>query len=329
MDILASHNQLKIDTVIVSTGNTAVVDTLNTLCIQSLDKLNSLTNSIPEIQNNKGIWGWVSNDAIFATLTSVLVFSLGILAGYIRTKIKENRSKKQIRHFVKHHIDQVVQSYSSSLVDAYRHFAQYTTVDTGILLTPPKILSNDFERLLRIDSRELFIAFKDKKVISAIISNIDFLNHLLNEIQSYHEKVLERSNVLRNKISDELNEYLLSLADLVYFEETETENYQNTEPYNTINQSLVTFNNELNGSRELMNVLLQIIRPNQEFLVHNGYFRTHKHGREITLLGRTLNHLIDQLGQLTHEFKTQYMDFAHQTEDAINRIKFESNKIDW
>lgn len=288
---------------------------------------NSIISTVQTTQNYEGILHWVSNDAIFATLTSIVVFSFGLLAGYIKSKITENKNRKQIRHFVTHHIGQIVQSYSTSLIKAYKNFAHDTTVDTGILLTPPKILSNDFERLLRIDSRELFVAFKNKQAVSEIISNIDFLNHLLIEVQSYHEKVLERSNILRNKINENLNEYLLSLADLVYYEQTETQNYQNTEPYITINNSLVHFNNELNGSRELMNVLLQIIRPNQEFLVNQGHFRSHKYGRDIALLGRTLNNLIEQLGQLTHEFKTQYLDFAHQTECAISRIKMEFGKL--
>lgn len=94
---------------------------------------NSIISTVQTTQNYEGVLHWVSNDAIFATLTSILVFSLGLLSSYIKRKITGNKNRKQIRHFVTHHIDQIIQSYSTSLIKAYKNFAHDTTVDTGIL----------------------------------------------------------------------------------------------------------------------------------------------------------------------------------------------------
>ena len=99
------------------------------------------------------------------------------------------------------------------------HITSYNVCYTKLLritLTPPKILSNDFQRLLHIDSKELFDSIKEKKELSNVVGQIDFLSNLIPEVQSYHANALSRSNEFREKLnSDRITSYNVCYTKLL------------------------------------------------------------------------------------------------------------------
>ncbi|GAB7087288.1 hypothetical protein [Marinifilum fragile] len=332
MDTIIVNNQiypLKLDSIKVNSDFTMIVNELDSLRLQSKEDFKELNNTIQIAHQKDNYFDNVSNDALFTTITTILVFSLGVFINILIKWIERLRNKKSIRVFVKQHLDKIIDSFSTNLQGAYSKIANGTTIDTGITLTPPKILSNDFQRILHLDSKELFSSIKKKKELSNVVSQIDFLSNLIPEVQEYHANALAGSNKFRDKLNTDLNKYMDALADFVDFEKENTKDYENTEPYKTINDSIIKFYNEISGKRELQKFYDEILRPNQEYLVKSNLFRTHEIGKLIANLGKDLSHLFNDLLNLTTEFKDQYSEFSGLIKDSTTSLKDNMDKINW
>lgn len=332
MDTIIVNNQiypLKFDSIKVNADYSVIVAGLDSLKNQSHSDFNNLRETIVETDQNEGLLKFVSNDALFTTITTILVFSLGILASIVFKWIDIKRKKLETRKFVKHHIDRITDSYCTKLKEAYMKFSNETTIDSGIPLTPPKILSNNFQRILHIDSKELFNSVVNKNALSNVVSQIDFLNSLVAEVQLYHSSVLADNNKFREKLNDKLNQYLNSLADFIEYERQNTQNYENTTPYKTINDSIYKFYTEIAGKRQLQKFYDEILRINQDYLVESNLFREHKVGKEIAEKGKDLTLLFTDLRAITDEFKKQYKDFSDSIDSSLVSLNSETDKINW
>lgn len=332
MDTIIVRNQfypMKIDSIKVNSDFSLIVKELDSVKMQNQRDFNKLGQTILISHKKEGFLKFVSNDGLFTTIITILVFSLGVLINIIFKWIKRSKRRKETRVFVKYHLDKIIDSYSTKLHEAYYDFSQNTTIDSGILLTPPKILSNDFQRILHVDSKELFNAIGKKKELSNIVSQVDFLNNLIPEVQAYHDNALKGSNKFREKINDSLNKYVDSLADFVEYERVNTKEYASTEPYITINDSIIKFDAEIAGKRELQKFYDEILRPNQEYLVKSDLFRTHDIGKIIAQQGKDLSYLINDLKGLTDEFKNQYSEFSELVKTSFESMKSNTDKISW
>jgi len=332
MDTIIVKNQfypMKLDSIKVNSDFSLIVKELDSLRIQSQSDFSELRQTILVSHKKEGFLKIVSNDALFITITTILVFSLGILISIIIKWLDRLKQRKETRTFIKHHLDKIIDSYSATLQKAYSDFSQNATIDSGILLTPPKILSNDFQRILHVDSKELFASIKEKKEMSNVVSQVDFLNNLIPEVQSYHDNALKGSNAFREKLNDDLNKYMDSLADFVDYEKDNTKDYESTEPYKTINDSIIKFYKEISGKRELQKFYDEILRPNQEYLVKLNLFRTHDIGKIIAQQGKDLSHLFNDLKGITDEFKYQYSEFSKLIKTSFESMKSNVDKINW
>jgi len=332
MDTIIVNNQfypLKLDSIKVNSDFSMIVNELDSFRLQSEKGLKELNHTIQVAHAKDNYFDNVSNDALFTTITTILVFSLGVLINVLIKWIEKTRHKRSIRVFVKQHLDKIVDSFSKNLQEAYSKIANNTTIDTGITLTPPKILSNDFQRILHVDSKELFSSIKKKKELSNVVSQIDFLSNLIPEVQEYHANALAGSNRFREKLNFDLNKYMDSLDNFVDFEKENTRDYEKKEPYKTINDSIIKFYREISGKRELQKFYDEILRPNQEYLVISNLFRTHEIGKLIANQGKDLSHLFNDLLNLTSEFKAQYGEFSGLIKDSTTSLKENMDKINW
>lgn len=332
MDTIIIKNQIypiKVDSIKVNSDFTAIVTQLDSIRQQNRNDFDRLSQTIEVAYKKDNIFKFVSNDALFTTITTIIVFSLGILINIISKWIDRKKHKRSIRIFIKQHLDKIADSFSKRLQDGYDKIATETTIDSGITLTPPKILSNDFQRVLHIDSKELFDSIKEKKELSNVVGQIDFLSNLIPEVQSYHANALSRSNEFREKLNSDINQYMDSLAGLVNHEKYNTINYERTEPYKTINASIIKFYNEIAGKRELQKFYDEILRPNQEYLVRTKLFETHAFGNQIANQGKDLSHLFNDLKNLTKEFKDQYSEFSGLIKSSTKSLKENMEKINW
>jgi hypothetical protein len=331
MDTIIVNNQIipvKIDSLHVNSDFSIIVDHLDSIKIQNKKGFQQLSQTI-ETNTLQSKFKSVSKDAIFSTITTILIFSLGILINLIIKKIEKGRSKKSIRSYAKLHLDRIVDPLTNKLQEGYTKIANETSIDTGIMLTPPTIMSNDFYRFLQIDTKALFESIKKKKELSNIVSQIDYISNLISEVKFYHSNALTRSNEIRERLNTSFNKYMDSLVNCLLYEKKTTSDYEKKEPYKTINNSIVKFYEEYSGKRELQKFFDEILIPNQGFWVNGKYLETHPNGSDVGESGKDLAHLINDLKILTNEFKEQYAEFSESIKKSSISLNENLGKISW
>lgn len=317
------------DSVTINNSKSDIVIQLDSLRNQVKSDFNKLNTTIEISNKEDSILKFVSNDALFTTITTILVFTLGIIANIISKKIGNLKRQKETRDFVKHHLDNIVNSYCIRLAEEYQKISVETNIDNGVSLTPPKILSNNFERILKIDSKELFNSVKIKAALSNILSQIDFLNSLRTEVQQYHNAALSSSDKIREKLNDKINYYLKSIIVFIEYEKQINSNYTESEPYVRLNNSIMHFYNSLAGKRALKKFYDEILKPNQDYLVDKKIYRTHKYADEIINIGKNIYLDFAELNQITNEFKEQYNEFSNLIKHSQDSLNENISKINW
>lgn len=323
MDTIIINNiiyPIDLDSINVKIDYSVIQTELSLLRDQNRKEFQELRHTIQDSYTEEGFLHFVSNDALFATITTILVFSLGIIINILIKRVERNKRRREIRSIVKQHITQGVNTFKI-LQKEYHDFSNNTTIDSGIPLTPPKVLSGDFQRLLRLDSKDLYNSITDKKSFSNIESQVISLTNIIHEVQFYHNRVLKRSNGLRDKLGYHLNLYVDTLANFVEHEQANTPNFQETEPYQKINDALSKFHNEIAGKRALQKFYDQILRPLQEYLVSSNLFRSHKLCRIIADQGKKFSLLYNELNVLTNELKDQYLKFSQLLSETIESLE--------
>ena len=281
------------------------------------------TETVIVIKKEESIFNFVSNDALFTTITTILVFGLGLLATMLRNYLKSIKKRKSIRKFIKHHLDSIVDSYCDKLLESYSKIVEDTTIDSGITLTPPKILSNDFQRLLSIDPKELYESIPDMTTLSKMMSHIDFINNLLPEVQMYHKDARKKSEQYRTKINDLLNQYMTAMVEFV--ENTD----RNSDSYNIIDDYIKLFYAEISGTRNLKRFYDEILRPCQFYLVKEKLYRTDPFAKSIAALGREFTLKYNELEVLVVEFGSQYAEFHKMIKESKEKLNENRNLINW
>lgn len=295
-----------------------------------INKNNSdIVNAIIENGNEESFLPFISNDALATTGITLLVFFLGFLLRWILFFFERKKKRRQIKSFIHFYIKKITAGYNPKIHKAYLDFSTNTSIDSGIILTPPKILSNDFLRVLNIDSTEVFEGFKEKKEISNILSQIEFLNKLLDEVQQFHQKALTRSNEFRSDLEMMINNYVATLAEFIEYEKKNTPNYQNSNHFIHFNQSVIDFYNGIAGTPQIEKFRNDILRVNQAYVVNNNLYLNHHVGIKIADKGKSLSYLLTHLEIHTAEFKSQYKAFSDMVENSNNSILNQIGNINW
>jgi len=333
MDTILIKNQslpIKSDTILIKADYSQITNQLDYLIQENKSESKELRQTIQMLNKKERIIDFVSNEALFTTITTILVFTLGVLINQLTKWIDKCKQRSTVRKYVKHHLDKITTSFTTTIQTAYTRFATETSIDNGLTLTPPKILSNNFKRVLNIDDKELHNSVKNKEAISNVRSQIEFMDNLFIEVQEYHSNALKRSSEFREKLNTGLNKYFDSLAEFLNYEEAnDPDHFLASESYQLVNNSIILYSAEMVGKRTLERFYKEILRPIQEYLVETNLYRTHSVGKQIAYQGKDISHLYSNLQVLTDEIKEQYKEFASLVEQSNTILKEEVNKIDW
>jgi hypothetical protein len=104
------------------------------------------------------------------------------------------------------------------MAKVYKDTYLQTNIDSGILTSPPKVLTNIFQRVGRINEQELLDSFKSddsRESISIIINHVEFLGQMPIEIEKYHKHILEQSNIMRLRMQNNTDKYSKLLAEYI------------------------------------------------------------------------------------------------------------------
>lgn len=288
-----------------------------------------IVKAILENGKEESFLPFISNDALATTGITLLVFLLGLLVRWVVIFFERKKKRAEIKFFIHFYLQKITAGYNPRIHKAYLDFSTNTSIDSGIVLTPPKILSNDFLRILNMDSKEIFEAFKEKKEITNILSQIEFLNKLLDEVQQFHEKALIRNNELRSDLEIKINDYVETLVEFIDYEKYNTINYQRTPHYSHFNQSIIDYYKEIAGTPQIEKFRNDILRMNQVYVVNNNLYTNHPVGSEIAKKGKSLLYLLTNLENHTNEFKNQYKEFSNMVNNSNDSLLEQIRVIKW
>ena len=325
--------QNKIDTIPNQKSNDSVLfvypDTVN---VKSAD-LKQLNNSIEdlrqeiitEISKKEPKLLGAKYDTVFTVLVTLLIFILGIIIDRIIKRKQEKKELEELRSYFLNQISELNTQIGPALVRGYNDYYRKTiSIDKGIPTTPPKMLMNNFDRLLHMESDRLFKSFpKDSKdKFNKYFSKIDFISNLLREVDSFHDVVLHRSEQIRNNIVALDFAYIKSLAEFTEFEKYNTINYEQTRNYRFIAEKLQLYHRNYAGKRKLSEYYIEIIRSIQSYIVRETDLHTsHPVGEKIADLGKQFSHNYNDLRLLTIEVRLQYREFAVKINKAFEDIR--------
>ncbi|MCC5917846.1 MAG: hypothetical protein JJU02_11040 [Cryomorphaceae bacterium] len=305
-------------------------DSLREIVTSQQEVISKLTETINQVTLNDKLFGLFSYDTVFTVATTLSIFILGILIDrFIKNcEIKEDR--KELRLFFKTFLDRIIDSTCDKLSKSYKDFYQSIDIDSGIPTTPPKILTGDFDRLNRIDDNKLFHAIKEKEPFSKLLSNIDFVERLIPEIDRYHAHCRKESDILRTPLQEMINDYMDLLADYVEHVRVTNPNYPHCAEFrDQVNDAVIRYHRDISRTRQLKKFYREILRPIQEKVIETNIFRVDQKGFQIADLGKRISYQYNYLKRLVIEFKLDYRKFYNYTKDSKEKLNIEREKITW
>jgi len=329
LSVTNNNHQIELDTVNVHLSFSEIAGQLDSLDVNLQKGLSNIETAIVVSNTKEDFLPFISNDALFSTLITIFIFTLGIIINHLIKRREKRKSHSEMRSYIDHHINEILKTYTPTLKKAYTDLSEDTSIDSGIPMTPPKLLSNDFQRILNVNIEELHKAVSNKKALSDLISQVEFLNRLLDEVQYYHERVLEDTKQHRSQLESDIYQYIELLAEFVDFENNANQENEPSEAYNVINGAILKYYTEIAGQRELQKLYDEIIRANQDFLVRSELYKSHTIGQKIAKLGKKLSHDFNTLLGITNEFKEQYKTFSDLVGKSETSIKKKTEEIKW
>src|SRR5258706_3704560 len=273
----------------------------------------SLNNNLKDIRtelaiSNKDekIFDLITYDTAFTVIVTVSIFILGILADRTVKYFDKRKERKRLRKFYVDNINSLTEKLFPNINKLYRDFYQTHDIDTGIPMTPPKVLARDIERLDKIEFDKLYEAFSNKRALSIVMSQLDFISKAVNEIEIYHDRVHADSQRARTTYQEKLNKYLDLLAEYLKYDRVNNTGHATDSTYILINASILKFHQTIAGKRALRRFYKKILRPIQVELVNTRKFETHPVGEVIAKLGKDLSYKFNELKIQSVEIRLQY-----------------------
>lgn len=263
-------------------------------------------------------------DTVFTVSVTIAIFVFGIIADRLLKHFQEKKEQREYRSYFMSQLRIITQKIGPNLISGYKQTYQTEIgIDNGIPTTPPKILTNTFDRILNMESSKLFKSFtkNEKNKLNKLLSEIDFLSNLLLEINQYHNVVLQRSETTRNIISQLDYSHHRKLIDFIEFERVNNPNYALDPTYILITQKLDYYNEQIAGKRNLKAYYKNIVRPVQLQLVQNtNLFRAHPVGSEIAEIGKQFATKYSELKLLVTEVKLEYRKLTFSIKESLSNI---------
>ncbi len=305
-------------------------DSFKEIATSQQEVISKLTETINQNTMNDKLFGLFSYDTVFTVVITLSIFILGILFDRFNKNCEKRKDRKELRLFFKTFLDRIIDSTCDKLSKSYKDFYQSIDIDSGIPITPPKILTGDFDRVNRINDNKLFHAIKEKEPLSKLLSNIDFIERLIPEIDRYHAHCLKESETLRSPLQEMINDYMDLLAEYVEHVKLTNPNYPNcTEFRNQVNDAIIRYHRDISGTRQLKKFYREILRPIQEKVIETNIYRVDQIGIQIADLGKRISYQYNYLKRLIIEFKLDYRKFYNYTIDSKEKLNIERERIKW
>lgn len=318
------------DTTSVLQSDRISYDSLMEMNSSQQSVISDLGKTIHQITLEEKLFGLFTYDTVFIVTVTLSIFILGIALDRYIKRYERNEERKGLRIYFKTYLDKIIDSTCDKLSQLYKEFYQTIDIDSGIPTTPPKILTGDFDRLKRIEDDQLFHAIKEKSSLSKLLSNIDFAEKLIPEIDRYHAHCRKESEQLRNPLQELINKYIDLLSDYVEHVRLTNPNYPHcTEFRNLVNDSILRYHQELSRTRQLKKFYREILRPIQEKVVETNIFRVDQKAFQIADLGKRISYQYNYLKRLVIEFKLDYRKFYKYVTDTKNNLNIERENITW
>tara|TARA_R110001583_G_scaffold182693_1_gene340794 strand:+ start:35 stop:1018 length:984 start_codon:yes stop_codon:yes gene_type:complete len=309
--------------------DTILINQKDSLNINSVE-LSQLSTSVLKIErelNNhlnskKETFFGATLDTVFTVTVTIFIFLLGIIIERLIKKTREKSELKELKTYFIEQIEDCKRNILPQLIAAYKDFYQnIISIDKGYPTNSPKILSNNYNRLLNLETTQLFKSFKNKVHYHKYFSEIDFLDNLNKEIEKYHSIILKRNENLRNEISELDSEYLKLLYKFIEYEFVKTPNYKEEfSPYNVISYYLELFNTEIAKENKLTRFYTEIFDPIQKYLVAKQLNISHPIGIKVYDKGREFNNKYRKLRILVVETRVQYRYFVLNTQYSLDKL---------
>lgn len=276
------------------------------------------------------MWGLITYDTIFTVFITLFVFTTGILIDRLIKYYEKKKEKKELRYYFKHFLDIITDKTCPQLIEMYAKVYYTNGINEGIPTTPPKILTDNFTRIRKIHDKELFNAFKDKDSFSKILSNIDFLELIIGEIDSFNKQIRSESDEIKKPLQEDINKYFDILGKYVEHIRVNNPQYDGvTDFHNLVNNSILIYHKQPEMKVKLTEVYKKIIRPIQEQVVQTNIFRSDPLGYEIAELGKSISLRYSYLKRMTIEFRLAYRQFSRHVKDRQDALIKARQKINW
>jgi len=302
---------VKKDTVIVQSKH---LEEINGSVIELKEEISTIgKNTEPTF------WG-AKYDTVFTVAITLFIFIIGILIDRWIKRNQEKKELKELKDYFLNQVDELLNFIGPPFLKGYNKFYQQTiNINNGIPTTPPKLLTNSFDRILKMESEKLFSSFaSDEKVkFNQYFGEIDFLSNLLTDINDYHRIVLQRSESIRNPLSEIDYTYIKLLADFCEFDR----NNGRTQHTEFIENKIQHYYDKIAKGRHLMECYKEVVRPIQDYIIANNLMRTHPIGNKIGELGKLYSTKYNHLRMLIMEVRCQYRTFAHKIKQSLDKIE--------
>jgi hypothetical protein len=264
----------------------------------------------------------VSNDTIFTVVFTVLIFALGILLDRILKMKNEKSELQRINDYFNNQFNDLKKNIVPELRNGYKKFYQVTiSLDNGVPTTPPKILTNTYDRLSNLESPLLFKAFKNSSEFNAAFSQIDFLKNLMFEVDDYHSLVVKRSESFKSIFADLDIKYMDKVVEYTEYEKNNNPYFRQDPTFRLLDSKVKYYHQNITGKGALTDYYKNVIRPIQKQIVDTNLFRTHHIGKQVSILGRDITHQYNHLRILYVEIRTQYRYFTQVLNRTISKLE--------
>jgi hypothetical protein len=287
----------------------------------SLNKnLKDIRSELSKNNNEEKLFNYITYDTAFTVIVTITIFVLGFLIDRAVKYVERRKERTKLRRFYVDNVTSMTEKLFPNVNKLYREFYFVHDIDSGIPMSPPKVLAGDIERLDKIEFGKLYESFSNKKALSIVMSQLDFISKAVIEIEVYHKQVHSENQAARVVYQNMVNNYLDLLSDYLQYEQATNPGHATDRTYILINGLIFTFHSDIAGKRALRRFYKEILRPIQHELVDTRKYATHQIGASVATLGKDLSYKFNELRMASVEVRLQYRYIYNQIRESIDKL---------
>lgn len=312
---------------------------LDTILVHHTDTV-TLTELVVVQEKNDLFFGLVSSDTLFTALITLIIFFLGYVVSTLFSWAKRKGEVHHEKQIFQYHLKKTFEEFLPKIINAYDRTTENLNVINGMALTPPKVFSADFQRLIRMDNPRLFRLFHHHKDLSKVLSLSNFIEELMVHSNDYYLRMRENNDKLRLRLKvqlegDEHNAgFTTALTNFLIREEKENPVYKYDPSYKLVSEKLVQYHTVYKEEKGIDDIYVDIIRSIQEWFGKKGTYKKDPLVMTIVERGRlvsyTYNQLVDETDQIKRELeklRAMFQDTKDQYDEA-NLSFLKSTKLE-